>query len=88
MNNEFLFGAIFMGCIMASLFFLRFWKRSGDSLFLLFALAFALLGAERVVLSFLSPKDELKPYVYVIRLAAYLLIIAAVVNKNRPRGKP
>lgn len=89
MNNliHFLFGAIFLGCMTASLFFLRFWKKSSDPLFLLFALAFALLGVERTVLVFLSPSDEFKPYVYLIRLAAYVLILAAVVNKNRPRRK-
>jgi hypothetical protein len=87
MLNQFLFGAIFFGFALASLFFLRFWKKSHDPLFLLFALAFALLASERIVLAFVPARDEFKPYVYLIRLSAYALILAAIMNKNRRKGK-
>ena len=40
----FLTGAVTFGFFVASLFFLRFWRRTGDTLFMAFALAFALLG--------------------------------------------
>jgi hypothetical protein len=83
MLNQFLFGAIFLGFACASLFFLRFWRKSHDPLFLLFALAFALLSVERIVMAFLTPRDEFKPYVFLIRLCAYVMILIAIVNKNR-----
>ena len=85
MLNQFLFGAICLGFACASLFFLRFWRKSQDSLFLLFALAFALLSLERIVMAFLTPRDEFKPYVFLIRLCAYVMILIAIVNKNRKR---
>jgi hypothetical protein len=81
--SHFLSGAIFCGSVAASLFFLRFWKRSSDALFRWFALAFALLAIERLVLGFVSPSDEVRPYVYLIRLCAYVAILAAIVSKNR-----
>jgi hypothetical protein len=51
----------------------------------MFALAFALLGIERIVLAFGSVGGEVKPYVYLIRLLAFCLIIAAFIVKNRRR---
>ena len=51
MADTFLSGAISMGFLVISLFFLRFWKRSGDRLFIFFSLAFLLLLVERIVRS-------------------------------------
>jgi hypothetical protein len=78
----FLAGAVTMGYLVAALFFLRFWARSRDALFLAFAGAFALLALNQalVVLS-AAPREE-QGWIYVIRLAGYLLIIAAIVRKN------
>lgn len=74
-----------MGCVAASLFFTRFWRKSNDPLFLMFAVAFGLLGVERLVLAFFTANDEFKPFVYLIRLAAFVVIILAIVNKNRKK---
>jgi len=76
-------GAIVLGVWSIALFFFRFWKKTRDRLFIYFALAFVLLGLERIVLAAMSPESELKPYVYLIRLAAFLLIIIAIIDKNR-----
>jgi hypothetical protein len=81
MTGIFLFGAIFMGFALAGLFFFRFWRRTGDRLFLMFALAFGLLALERLALAFVFSGNELK--VYLFRLAAFALILIAVVQKNR-----
>ncbi len=70
---------------VAGLLFFRFWRDTGDRLFALFALAFWLLSASWLMLAMLDPRDEARPYVYAIRLLAFLLIIAAVVDKNRGR---
>jgi hypothetical protein len=37
-------GALAMGFLIAGLFFLKFWRRTGDGLFLAFAAAFGLLA--------------------------------------------
>jgi hypothetical protein len=63
--------------------FLRYWRVSRDVLFVFFAIAFTLLGLSWALLSILNPAAEASPYVYGLRLIAFLLIIAAVVQKNR-----
>jgi hypothetical protein len=79
--NAFLNGVIALGHCVAGLFFLRFWKRTGDRLFLLFAIAFGLLGVIRIGMEALGHPDE-EHFLYWFRLVAYLLILAAIVDKN------
>lgn len=81
--NQFLHGAAMMGFLTIGLFFLRFHRRTRERLFAIFASAFFVLALERVVLSIVDPHAEIRPYVYLIRLAAFLLIIIAIVDKNR-----
>ncbi|HTD65307.1 MAG TPA: DUF5985 family protein [Candidatus Limnocylindria bacterium] len=83
MFNQFLNGAIMTGFLVAGLFFLRFNRRTHERLFAIFAAAFFVLAFERIVLAFVDPTAEFQPYVYVIRLMAFLLIIIAIVDKNR-----
>ena len=83
----FLSGMTTMGFAVAGVFFLRFWRRTSDSLFLAFAAAFWLLAANQALVGLLEAPREDKVWIYLIRLAAFLLIIFAVVAKNlgRPR---
>jgi Family of unknown function (DUF5985) len=81
--DEILAGGIVTASFVAGLFFMRFWRTSGDRFFLLFALSFFIEGANRFVLTeFVGPNED-APLYYVIRLIAYALIIAAIVMKNR-----
>ncbi len=75
-------GAIVMGYAVAGLFFLRFWRQTRDRLFLIFAISFWLLGAQRLALA-LTVEVESHTVFYLIRLFAFLLILAAIVDKNR-----
>lgn len=80
--NAFLSGAITLGFFVAGLFFARFWRRTGDGLFAAFAAAFALLGLNQGLLTLSGiPVEERSP-LYLIRLAAFLIIIIAIVRKN------
>jgi hypothetical protein len=81
-------GAIMMGSWVIGLHFLRFWKKTRERLFLIFALAFFILGVERVVLAIYSAPDEGNATTYLIRLLSFLLIIAGIVDKNRVRSGP
>lgn len=83
MSADFLTGATAMGCLVIALFFVRFWRGSDDRFFLLFALAFAIFGVNRVVFGFLQESSEARPAVYAVRLLAFVLIAVAVVDKNR-----
>lgn len=83
MLKAFLSGAISMACLTIALFFLRFWRQTGDRLFVVFAAAFGLLMVERLMLATVSASHELAPYIYIVRLVAFALIMGAVVDKNR-----
>jgi len=80
---DFLSGAITLGFLVAGLFFLRFWRKTGDGLFLAFAAAFALLGIGQAVQALANVTQEERSYILLIRLAAFSIIIAAIVRKNR-----
>ena len=80
---HFLSGMITMGFLAAGLFFLRFWKRTGDRIFIAFASAFWLLGITQALLALTEFPVEERSYFYLIRLAAFVIIIAAVGLKNR-----
>ena len=67
----------------AGLFFFRFWRESGDRLFAFFGAAFCLLAVSWALLALINPSDETRPYVYAIRLIAFLLMIIGMVDKNR-----
>ena len=72
--------------LAVGLCFLRFWQDSRDRLFLYFAMAFWLMSSCWVILGVVARDAEGRPYVYVLRLLAFLLVIAAIVDKNRGRG--
>ena len=80
-------GAIALAYTVAGLFFLKFWVKTRDRLFAIFALAFWVLTLERVVLICLTEVKEFHPYIYLIRLFAFLLIISAVIDKNRKSSR-
>lgn len=74
-------GAIIMGYGVACLFFLKFWRRTGDVLFLAFAAAFLLMAATPLLTTLMAiPREEQSPF-YLLRLLAFLLIIVAVGRK-------
>lgn len=72
-----------MGYGVAGLFFLRFWKRSRDRLFILFALAFWILAGQRLALALTAKNIEDDTIFYVVRLLAFVLILVAIIDKNR-----
>lgn len=75
-----------MACIAIALFFLRFWQSTQDRFFFVFAVAFGLMCATRLVSAALGAAETHSGYVYWVRFLAYLLIVAAIIDKNRPRG--
>jgi hypothetical protein len=81
--NRFLLGSLVMGCFIAGLFFLRFWRKTHDRLFVIFAMAFWLMGVNWLALSFTDPQAEFRPALYLIRLLAFVLILYAILEKNR-----
>ena len=77
-------GAVAMASFVAMLFFLRFWRQTQDSFFLLFAFAFAVDAAIRLVLGLGHLSEETEPLVYLARALSFASIIVAIIWKNRP----
>jgi len=80
---NFLAGAVTFGFFVSALFFLRFWRSTQDGLFMAFALAFGLLGIVQAALALGNIPTEERYSVYLIRLAAFALILFAIMRKNR-----
>jgi hypothetical protein len=77
-----LMGAIASASFVAGLFFFRFWRDSRDKFFLYFALSFWIEAVNRVALGVFAG-SELQPVFYGVRVIAYGLIVAAILQKNR-----
>jgi peptidoglycan/LPS O-acetylase OafA/YrhL len=85
---QFLNGVAAAGSLAVGLFFLRLWRETRDRFFALFGVAFWMLALNGIVLLWAVPADEHRHYFYLIRLLAFLLIIAAIVDKNRSARHP
>ena len=79
---EFLAGAVTLGYLVAGVFFLRFWRKTRDRLFLAFAAAFVLLALNQGIATFLEAGDERTVYAYALRVLGFLLILWAILEKN------
>jgi hypothetical protein len=82
-----LLGALTAATAVVGLIFLRLWQDSRDRFFLFFALSFFVQAINRIALALSSTPYEGNPVHYLVRLAAYVLIILAILDKNRPVRK-
>lgn len=79
----FLYGGLTILCLVAAVFFLRFWRLQHDRFFAWFAAAFGVLGLSwGVHIADAAPRDG-SPFIYLLRLAGYVCIIVAIADKNR-----
>ena len=86
--SEFLQGATMLASLGVAVFFLRFWRRTGDRFFAVFAAAFTVFAVNRLLLATLAEDSEARTWVYVMRAAVFLMIAAAIVDKNYgPRSR-
>lgn len=85
MIEAFLLGVIATASATAALFFLKFWRRARDAFFGAFAAFFLIEGGIRVALLFFARPSEGSPWIYLIRLLALLLLLAAILRKNYGR---
>lgn len=81
--ETFLLGVIITTSLVAAAYFWKFWRRTGDALFLAFAAAFFIEGFNRMMFLFLENPNEGRPAIYAVRLVAFLLIVVAIILKNR-----
>lgn len=83
MLGDFLGGAVSMGFAIAALLFLSFWRKTREQLFLTFAGSFLLLAINQTLLTLSDVPLEERSWLYLLRLAAFLLIIFAIIRHNR-----
>lgn len=81
--NDFLLGALAASLLIASLFFARFFRRTGDRFFAFVATAFGIMSANQVALAVLGEASEYHSWLYLVRLSAFVLILVAIYDKNR-----
>jgi hypothetical protein len=79
---SYLCGAASALAATAGVFFLRYWRDSRDRFFAIWAVALGLMAAQWGVSAFRGGSDG-EAQVYLLRLAAFVLIIGAIVDKNR-----
>jgi hypothetical protein len=84
---EFLSGALTLAYLIAALFFLRFWRRTADRLFLAFTVAFVLFALNQGLAHALTIYREPTSFIYALRVLGFVLILVAIVDKNFFSGK-
>ncbi|HTV35605.1 MAG TPA: DUF5985 family protein [Xanthobacteraceae bacterium] len=79
--NQFISGMSTMGFLLAGAFFLRFWHKERDDLFLAFSIAFMLFAVDELshALTAASPYGG---WAFSFRLAGFGLLIVAILRKN------
>jgi hypothetical protein len=83
---NFLAGMVTMGFLIAALFFAKFWSRTRDALFAIFAAAFLLLAVHQgVLIGSELPRSE-QGWTYLLRLFAFSLLAIAILYKNIGRA--
>lgn len=83
--DMFLLGFI-TGCsLVAALFFIRFWRTSGDKLFLAFALFFLVQSIDESAALGLRYPNEGSFSLFLIRLISVSVVFGAIVWKNLSR---
>ena len=85
MSPMFIWGALTMACAVAGLFFFRFFRASRDRLFLAFAVGFWAFGLHWFLLAAVNPPNESRHQIYLVRLLAFVVLIAGIVDRNRRR---
>jgi hypothetical protein len=83
--NIFLSGMVTAGFLACGLYFARFWSRSRDFLFLAFTLAFWLMALNQALIVLVSEPSDSQSWIYLLRVAAFVLIAIAIVRKNAGR---
>lgn len=78
----FIAGLVTMGYVVAAAFFLRFWQRTGDYLFAIFALSFILFALNQLLSAVLGLPKEDQSWLYLLRLAGFVALIVGIVVKN------
>ena len=79
---DFLSGAVTLGYLVAAAFFLSFWRKTAERLFLAFGAAFVLFAFNQALAFALTVVNEPYSLIYALRVIGFLVILGAIVDKN------
>ena len=83
MSADLISGGTLVAALVIALFFFRYWRQTRDRLFLMFSAGFLTFAVSRLILAVLDEAAEGRVFVYLLRLLAFALILAAIIDKNR-----
>ena len=86
MSADLISGGTLVASLVVALFFFRYWRQTRDRLFLMFAAGFLTFAVSRLILALLDEGAEGRVFVYLLRLLAFALILAAIIDKNRAQA--
>ena len=81
--NPLLLGAIAVANLVAALLFLKYWIASRDRFFLYLVASFAIEAVNRAASALVGAPGGESAIHFSVRLAAYVLILLAIWDKNR-----
>ncbi len=85
--QAFLAGMLVMASFVIGLRFLKFWRLSRDRFFIFFAAAFWMFAIGWSIRPFDIGLSEHAHLVFLPRLAGFLMIVIAILDKNRQSAK-
>jgi len=84
---EFFSGVATTGYLVAAAFFWRFFRKTRDRLFVAFAVAFLLFTLNQALVGLIHVTTEPESLVYVVRILGFVVILAAILDKNVRPGR-
>jgi len=89
--RDFLWGVLAMASVVVAIFFFHYWRVSRDRLFAYFSVAFAAMALDWLGHALLVPLDSVRaevyltssPEIYLVCLFAFVVILVAIIDKNR-----
>ncbi len=85
---NFLSGMVTAGYLVAALFFFRFWRRTKDSLFANFSIAFLLFASGQFGSIWFDGQHDDNTWIFLLRLAGFVLLLVAIVRNNFTPAAP
>ncbi len=82
---DFVSGVLCAANAVAAVFFLKFFFRTRDRLFLAFAVAFILFSANQALSGLIGATLEERTWTYLLRLAGFSFLIVAILGKTFQR---
>lgn len=80
-------GMLVMASFVIGLRFMKFWRLSRDRFFIFFAAAFWIFGLGWGIRALALGMSEHTHVAYLPRLAAFLMIVFAILDKNRQASR-